>query len=490
MVVEENNSVILEEEITAEKDSYQQKKFIPKHERWGFAIAAVGQGAIYAMMSSWVGRFFTDVVGIDLLVVTIILWSARFVDAVFNPIMGTIVDRTRTKYGKMRPYLFGTPILICILTILLFTNFNLSPTGKIIYSAAILIVWELVYTTVDVPFWGMPVAMTPNEKERSSFMSFSRLLNSIGGALPVVLVSVVMADNIWGLSKGISYSAIIFSAIAIIPFTMTFFTTKERIVPQKEKQNFKQSMKLLKKNKPLLLILLFGILCFGRYMIQAGYSYAADYVFTFPSTDSFFYKQRQLIGAALIGIGMFPAMLITPKLMRKFEYKNLVIGAGLISGAVLILFFIVEILTNFSFFVALPFLFVGGMPLGVFNIITASLVADSIDYLEWKEGVRTEGLGMSCNSFAQRMGAALAAGGIPLILKLFDYIQPITGENGNAIMQEQSNKTKIAILAVISLVPAISFLLSTIPMFFYKYTGKVKQECLRDLDKSRQISEN
>lgn len=488
--MEENNSVILEEEITAEKDSYQQKKFIPKHERWGFAIAAVGQGAIYAMMSSWVGRFFTDVVGIDLLVVTIILWSARFVDAVFNPIMGTIVDRTRTKYGKMRPYLFGTPILICILTILLFTNFNLSPTGKIIYSAAILIVWELVYTTVDVPFWGMPVAMTPNEKERSSFMSFSRLLNSIGGALPVVLVSVVMADNIWGLSKGISYSAIIFSAIAIIPFTMTFFTTKERIVPQKEKQNFKQSMKLLKKNKPLLLILLFGILCFGRYMIQAGYSYAADYVFTFPSTDSFFYKQRQLIGAALIGIGMFPAMLITPKLMRKFEYKNLVIGAGLVSGAVLILFFIVEILTNFSFFVALPFLFVGGMPLGVFNIITASLVADSIDYLEWKEGVRTEGLGMSSNSFAQRMGAALAAGGIPLILKLFDYIQPITGENGNAIMQEQSNKTKIAILAVISLVPAISFLLSTIPMFFYKYTGKVKQECLRDLDKSRQISEN
>lgn len=489
MEVEENNPIRLESN-TIEQESYQEKKFIPKQERWGFAIAAVGQGAIYAMMSSWVGRFFTDVVGIDLLVVTIILWTARFVDAVFNPIMGTIVDRTRTKYGKMRPYLFGTPILICILTILLFTNFNFSSTGKIIYSATILIVWELVYTTVDVPFWGLPVAMTPNEKERSSFISFSRLLNSIGGALPVVLVSVVMADNVWGLSKGISYSAIIFSAIAIIPFTMTFFITKERIVPQKEKQNFKQSMKLLKKNTPLLLILLFGILCFGRYMIQAGYSYAADYVFTFPSVDSIFYKQRQLIGAALIGIGMFPAMLITPKLMRKFEYKNLVIGAGLVSGAVLILFFIIEILTNFNFFVALPFLFVGGMPLGVFNIITASLVADSIDYLEWKEGVRTEGLGMSCNSFAQRMGAALAAGGIPLILKLFDYIQPIKGENGNAIMQQQSKKTRIAILAVISLVPAISFLLSTIPMFFYKYTGKVKQECLQHLDKSRQISEN
>ena len=236
-------------------------------EKSGYGLAALGQGAMYAMMTSWLSRFYTDVLGLELLFVMGLMWVARLVFAIGDPLMGVLVDNTRSKYGKMRQYLLFAPFIVSLLSVFLFIDFGLDMTGKMIYASITYMVWGVAYAVCDVPFWGLPYAMTPNVTERDKFLSFARTLNSIGGALPVAVVAFLIGDSILGLRKGLMVGAILFAAIAIVPFSMTFFFTRERIEPQKEKLSVKQSFRIIGKCKPLVLVMLFGLLSFGRYMI-------------------------------------------------------------------------------------------------------------------------------------------------------------------------------------------------------------------------------
>lgn len=453
------------------------EKVLSKKEKYGYAFAALGQGAIYAMMSSWLGRYYTDVLGLSGYFVGILMWVARVWDAVNDPMMGMIVDRTRTKYGKMRPYLLFAPPLAAVLTVLLFIKPGFNQTGLMIYAAVTYILWGMVYTTGDVPFWSMPSAMTNNSGERANFISFARTLNSIGSALPLVLVAVISTESMLGQTKGYLLSAVIFAVGGGALYMSSFFRCRERIEPSKEIPSPRESLNLIKQNKPLVIAVLVGVLAFGRYMVQGAISYAADYVFV---ANGFLKENIVLVTAALIGIGMFPAMVLMPTLFKKFNYKQIVIGAGFLSFVLGVVFFFVSYFTGYSAVVALPFLFLSGLPLGVFNIITYAIIADSIDYLQWKTGKRAEGISFSTQTFMNKLGAAISAGLIPLLLQAFDYKKPV-----NDVIQPQGDKTKFVIFLMITLIPAVSIALSTIPMFFYDYIGDKKEKILKELEIQR-----
>ena len=217
------------------------KTYIGKVEKTGFVFAALGQGAMYAMMTSWLNRFYTDVLGLELLFVMGLMWGARIVFALGDPIMGALVDRTRTRFGKMRQYLLFSPFIVSVLSVFLFVDFGLDMTGKMIYASVTYIVWGIAYAVCDVPFWGLPYAMTPNVGERNKFLSLARTLNSIGGALPIAVVALLISDSILGLRNGLLAGAIIFAAVAVVPFSLTAFYTRERIEPQKERLPDKDS---------------------------------------------------------------------------------------------------------------------------------------------------------------------------------------------------------------------------------------------------------
>ena len=468
------------------------KQYLTKMEKSGYGLAALGQGAMYAMMTSWLSRFYTDVLGLELLFVMGLMWVARLVFAIGDPLMGVLVDNTRSKYGKMRQYLLFAPFIVSLLSVFLFIDFGLDMTGKMIYASITYMVWGVAYAVCDVPFWGLPYAMTPNVTERDKFLSFARTLNSIGGALPVAVVAFLIGDSILGLRKGLMVGAILFAAIAIVPFSMTFFFTRERIEPQKEKLSVKQSFKIIGKCKPLVLVMLFGLLSFGRYMIQASYTYAADYVFTYYENanafTAFVYDMRQILGAALIGIGMFPSMIIMPKLLRKYNTRVIALGAGIFSGAVLGLFFLIGKLTHYNYYIALPFFFLSGLPLGIYNVITFSMVGECIDYLQYRLDIRAEGLASSCISFVGKLSAAFSAGAIPLVLEIADYVQPVT-ENGTTVLMEQTSGTRTAIFMLLTLIPAVSLFVSTLPLLSYDLVGRKKREIEEALEKKRVIKE-
>ncbi|MFA5450129.1 MAG: MFS transporter, partial [Clostridia bacterium] len=272
---------------------------LTKKVQYSYLFAAFGQGAIYAMMSSWLGRFYTDVLGLSGYFIMALMWVARIWDAVNDPIMGMIVDRTRTKWGKMRPYIAISAPLAMVFTILLFIKPNFSKTGLMVYAAATYIVWGMTYTIGDVPFWALPSAMTNDSKERSRFISISRTFNSVGAALPLVLVAVISTDSMLGQRRGYLLSAIIFAIGGGILYLNSFFQCKECIVPPKEKPTIKENLSLIRQNKPLLIAVAVGVLAFGRYMVQGAISYAADYVFV---ADGFLKNNIVLICSGLVGI--------------------------------------------------------------------------------------------------------------------------------------------------------------------------------------------
>ncbi len=392
--------------------------------------------------------------------------------------MGNIVDRTHSKRGKMRPYLKYSPFIISLLSILLFVNWGVdSQVFNCIYVGVIYIAWGIAYSVADVPFWGLPCSMTQDSEERDKLFSLAKFLNSLGGALPTVVVSLLMSDKILGLERGIFYSAIGIVVISCIPFGMVYPNIHEKTFTQ-ETQNvsIKEQFRLITKNKILLLVLLCGILGFGRYLIQAAYTYVAEYVLV--SNSDFVEGFKQVIGFAIIGVGMFPTMLLAPKLIKKFSYKWIMIYSGIFAAIIMTAFYFVEIVTGYNFYIAMGFLFLSGLPLGVFNIVVTSIVGECVDYLEWKENARLEGMTASMSTFMAKIGNALSAGSIPLVLMVCGYVENVA----------QTESAKKAILMLITILPAASMLLSIIPMFFYDFVGKKREDALNELNARREAA--
>ena len=148
--------------------------YTPKKEWMAYCIGALGQGMVYAVMSSYISDFYMNVLKLTPLFVLLLMLLARVWDAVNDPIMGYIMDGSHPKRGKMRPYLLYTPIPIAILTVLLFYAPNLSGTKLMVYAAVTYVLWGMIYTASDVPFWSLPNAMTPNPDERGSIISKDR----------------------------------------------------------------------------------------------------------------------------------------------------------------------------------------------------------------------------------------------------------------------------------------------------------------------------
>lgn len=448
------------------------KKYIPKKEKWSFAIAGLGQNMAYGMMSSFLLAFYTDIVFSDAIwVVSIIMIIARVWDAINDPIMGSIVDRTRTKWGKCRPYLLAAPLPIAIFTILIFIAPEAALGMRIAYALFTYILWGMLYTMSDVPFWGLPSTMTPNDKERADFLSFARILNGIGAAMPFLVMELFKVDGSY-TKQSYLYAAISMAVVGAALFSIAFFKTKERIAPQEEPLSIIENLKLIKHNKPLILVLILGVLCFGRYIINMMLVYATRDIFVNAPDGS------MLLMSLSLAVGMFPGMLFMPALFKKFNYKQIAIIGGSCSFVFQIAFFMVGYFSGYNFYYVLPFLFLCGIPFGMYNVLTFAIIGDSIDYLEWKTGKRAEGLGFSCQTFMNKMGAAVSTGLIPVFLIIIGYVAP---ENRTPDYEIP----RLGLLMTFALVPAISMILSTIPMYFYDFVGEKKRLALEELREMR-----
>jgi len=421
------------------KTTLQNKEII------SFSLAGLGQNLIYNYSATFIMIFYTDVLGLAALSVGTLMLVARVWDAINDPMMGIIVDKTRTRWGKLRPYLLGVAIPMAVFTILTFSNVNLSTQSKLIYAYITYIGWGMVYTVSDVPYWGLSSAMSDDPHDRLRIMTLARILSNVGLAIAIVvppLVLGMLADH----PQRYGIVAAVISIIGAALFLLAFFNTKERVERPAEVSKLKDFL-LLKENKPLLQLQSSRMLGAFRMILGAAGTYFAKYNLNNEGLFS-------LLGGTLI-LSMIFAMILTPYLRRFFSKKALYQGGLIIQAIAHVALFLIG---YNQIGLVLLLMFIVGFSMGLNDVIMYIMVNDSIDYLQAKTQRRFEGMIFSLHTFTTKLQTAIGLFVMGLILNLFGFIENVP----------QSDSSMFGIFMLLTLLPAVSSLLSLIPMIPYQ----------------------
>lgn len=480
------------------------EKYVKTKEWLAYAVGALGQGMVYAIMSSYISDFYLSVLKLTPIFVLLLMLIARVWDAVNDPIMGYIVDRSNFKNGKMRPYLIFTPIPIAILTVLLFYAPNLSGWQLMLYAAFTYVLWGMIYTASDVPFWSLPNVMTPNPDERGNIISNARTANGIGSAVPMaifmILGFILPKFNLSGTElEKTKYMtiALICAILGNILFIRVYFKTKERVnipAPPKKAKGEPGALKLILTCKPLILTALMGILSSARYMYQAGAVHVARYSFyigkdltglTPAEQEQALQSNISLVStvfAVATAAGMFGAMLVMPLLFKKFNYKQIVITTSIIGFAASMAIWFIG---YENFWACVPFLVLSCIPCGAINICAFAMVGDCLDYMEWKTGRRLTGMGSAIQSFVTKLGNAISTSFIVLMYIIVNLDVASINANVTANPLEMSETIRTGMFSLVSIIPGISLLICIIPIFFYDLVGDKKKKITKELEEQR-----
>jgi Na+/melibiose symporter-like transporter len=476
-------------------------------EKRAYYLGALGQGMMYAIMSSYISDFYLNVMGLGAVFVFLLMLLARVWDAVNDPMMGMIMDRFSPKHGKMRTYLFYLPIPILCFTVLLFWAPNLSSSAKMVYAAITYTLWGMLYTVADIPFWSLPNTLTADPDERGKIFSVASTTNGVGTALPMAIVMLLgpllaktgMGHSALEQTKYIT-AAFIAAGCGGTLYFLTPFKVKERVPIRSIGTGAggqRGALKRVLRCPPLMQAALCSVLSSGRYMFQAGAIHVARYAFYIgpPLAGMTAAAQEaalqaniakvQLIFMGVIGVGMFGAMLAVPLLIKRFSYKQLIIFSALLGGVAAMGIYAAGF-TNF--WVCVPLLLICALPLGVINVVIRAMIGDALDYMEYTTGFRQNGLGQACNSFTQKLGNALATSAIVLTYSAvhLDLEAVSGGRVVNPFMLPNAPQVRQGMFRLVSLIPAISLFACVVPMFFYKLDGEKKREITEGLAIARE----
>ncbi len=440
---------------------------------FGSSIAGLTQG--YLLI------FYTSILKINALIVGTMFLIAKIWDGINDPIEGSIIDRTKGKYGKMRTYLIYLSIPYAIVTILLFLPVNFSDIGKIAYMYVTYLVWCSLYTFVDAPLQALPSVVSPNPEERTKMISLGRLFGSAGGEIAMVIIAIgfFLTD-----SAGTIYlaTAIILSALGAIFIIFGGLKIKERIEPTPIKgNNIFEGFRYLGKNKPLLLMVTGNFLSFFRNIISASILYVVTYVFLQPQNQILF-SIPSMIGSL---IGMLAPAYLGKRISSRKQYIYATFALSIIMAMV---FLISKVYLSMAVIAVAMFFY--GIPTGILNVVPTLMCTDTLDYMEWKEGSRQEGISFSIMSFRSKVASGFKDFTMTLILTWIGFEAMGIGKllPGSSDLYMQSKKTQAGLLLMFSLIPAVFNLLSVIPFFFYKLDGEYLKKIQVELAARRHLT--
>ena len=316
-----------------------QVKTYTKKEAAGFLTGMFGQNLIYNIVATGLYFYFQNVICLPAMALGWIMAIARVWDAVNDPMMGTIVDKTRSKWGKCRPYLIIFPAIIGVITILTFINGNYaeasSQAQKVLivgWAAVSYIAWGMCFTVCDIPLWGITSLMTENENDRSKLLGLARMVAGVGGiGVLIVQVAQALAGAFDGdMQKAFIVTAVVFTAVASILFEFAGIFTRERVEKSDRSYTFKENFKIMIGNKPFRQILISGILRSPIQLLMivamtlVTYYYANGNIMNILKTNEdgsiagIDFKILIGLGSVAVGLfaGQFIAMGITPVIIK------------------------------------------------------------------------------------------------------------------------------------------------------------------------------
>lgn len=420
----------------------RQKK-VTLLEKIGFGMGDAGCNMSFAAVVMYLSYFYTDIYGLSPALVGVIFITMRVIDAVTDPIMGFVADRTRTRWGKYRPYLLWVPIPLAISIFLLFTTPDWSDGAKVVYAFATYFLMSVLYTSVSIPYCSLGGVVTDDHKARVSFQSWRFFFAGVayliltGSLLP--LVELLGAGD---EARGFQLTMGLMGIIALFMFGFCFATTRERVEPiSEERKPLKQSLKALVKNERWLIILGITFLQATQFFLRQGASiYFATYVMMLSAGGISFFITAAIV-TKMIGA------LISPWFTARFSKTHVYMSTSLIitAGSVGLFFmpFDQMMITTLAFALL-------NLINGIGTPISWSMMADAEDYGEWKTGERNTGMAFSGNLFFLKVGLAVAGGLIGMMLAIGGY---------EAGVEEQSASAVLAITLMMTLIPALITLL-------------------------------
>ncbi|GAA1957220.1 MFS transporter [Agromyces allii] len=421
----------------------------PRIQARAVVTAGFGQNFVLTTVSTFILVYLLQYAGISsggLAAVTVIITVSKFVDAVLDPLMGSIVDMTRSRWGKLRPYILFSAVPVAVLSGLLFSVPDIDEPAKIAFFGITYILWSLAYTVCDVPFWGLIGSAFVDPVQRTRVIGSVRAFGSIAlglSTLGMPWIAKLLSFGPETTGSGWTLAVFLTSFLGMGVFLLAFFFTREReTAAASDGLSVRQLVSTLFKNKELLTVLLASVLGFGRFIVQAGG--ALFVVIAYGDEGAF-----TLVGAAII-VGMVISSFTSPLLLRAMSARRVMVWSSLVAAALYLLMFVVGF-ANLA--VLLVFIFLTGLMLGVFLVTQATMIADSVDDAERRLGVRNDGISFASLTFVSKIMNALAV----LVFGVFVVIAGY--ERGVEVTPEMQQTVFLAL----TIVPAVSCVLSAVP---------------------------
>lgn len=466
-----------------------EEGYVPNRELFAYSTALAGQNATYQLVTQWIFYFCTNIIGIHPMKVGFLTGFTKIWDALNDPIVGTLIDRRKTEPGqKLHPYLGKLPVVIGILTALMFVDFGVGETAAMVIFICIYLAWDFTYSFQDVALWGMMALISPHAHERERTSQWLNI--GVGAGVGVVSLIPLIKGMVEANADSIEASLHIAQGkqitILFLIFGIVFgfggellsafaYKTKERVAfTNDENRPFIEDIKALFHNKMLLLLLLAQLVDFIGGAIP--WIYFFDYCVTINikgqeingSTAQFIYG---LLISVISTITMFFAVKISDRIGGM---KNTIVFAQLFNVVCRIIAFFIGFNSTRSMIAVVIVMAISSIPTNLIGIAQRALLSDAINYEEWKTGKRTEGVSNSMQNLTNKLKDALKLITAGIILSGLGF-------NNDLGLTGQPEIFYKAQWPMFMLLPALGSILYLIPFVCIKYSKAQRAQVEKEL---------
>lgn len=433
-----------------------------KKEMASYGIGAVGKDMVYMFCASYILYYYQDILGVSAIAMGIILMAARVFDAFNDPVMGVIVAKTRTRWGKFRPWLFvGTALNAVVLYLMFAAPPALNGSGLVAYAAVTYILWGVTYTMMDIPYWSMIPAFTEGGRERENMSTMARSCAGAGSAI----VTVITMQCVYLLGNGNEYTgfkwfALIISILFFVSILITCVNIKEKSTVNVESVSVKQMFKALVQNDQAVAVVVTIVLINASVYITSN---LVIYFFKYDFGGADWYNGYTLFNTFGGAVQILSMMVLFP-LLRKFmnTMKIFYVSFAMaITGYIVLLILVFTSMSSvFVLFIPAFFIFAAN---GMLLVLTTIFLANTVDYGELKNNRRDESVIFSMQTFVVKLASGVAALVVSVCLSLSHLSQDTAVVAGEAA---QAGGSLVGLRMTMTVLPIAGLLLAV--FYFHK----------------------
>jgi len=430
-------------------------------EKLGYGLGDTASNFFFQTFNIFLLYYYTDIFGLPAAAVGTMFLVTKIVDAVTDPVMGLIADRTETRWGKFRPYLLWAAIPYGVLGYAMFANPALSTNGKLVYAYVTYTLMMLAYTAINVPYSALMGVISASSIERTKVSSY-RFICAFTAAWIIGTFVTPLKNTLGGGDEALGFqlTMIIFAVFSVALFWFCFATTRERVHPVQEKTDMRLDFKALASNGPWIALFICAIFTLMNVAVRNGtLLYYFKYYVGDDGTRIFLIFDKTAVFMSLGLLSMVVGIALTKTLCDYFEKRSLLITLMVLNAISMATFYVTP---PDEYWLMLAINCVGTIVIGPTPALVWAMYADCADYGEWKSGRRITALTFSSLQFAQKLGLAVGAGLAGVVLGLFGFV-------ANEV---QSAEALTGIRLIFSVLPAVLALAGAAAILFYRIDSR------------------